>query len=93
MAQKVEPERVAEAYRALNEWRRYDPEVDLFVSPCYAIDLPTDDADELEVRVPFSAWLRWVNLIGWSGLAIGNLQLIAPRDETVLAAGLAWERG
>jgi Asp-tRNA(Asn)/Glu-tRNA(Gln) amidotransferase A subunit family amidase len=34
----------------------------------------------------------WVNLIGWAGLAIGNLQLIAPRDETVLAAGLAWER-
>jgi hypothetical protein len=37
--------------------------------------------------------LRWVNLIGWAGLAIGNLHLIAPMDETVLAAGLAWERG
>jgi Asp-tRNA(Asn)/Glu-tRNA(Gln) amidotransferase A subunit family amidase len=92
MAQTIEPDRVAEAYRALHDWRRYEPEVDLFVSPCFAIDLPAEDADELEVRVPFSAWLRWVNLIGWSGLAIGNLQLIAPRDETVLAAGLAWER-
>jgi len=32
-----------------------------------------------------------VNLTGWAGLAIGNMQLIAPRDEVVLAAGLAWE--
>ena len=31
--------------------------------------------------------------LGWAGLAIGDLQLIAPADETVLAAGLAWERG
>ena len=92
MAQTIEPDRVADAYRALGEWRRYEPEVDLFVSPCVAVDLPAEDADELEVRIPFSAWLRWVNLIGWSGLAIGNLQLIAPRDETVLAAGLALER-
>ena len=93
MAQKIESDRVAEAYRALREWRRYSPDVDLFVSPCFAIDLPPEDSDELEIRIPFAAWLRWVNLIGWSGLAIGNLHLVAPRDETVLAAGLAWERG
>ena len=42
------------------------------------------------MRLRFSEFLRWVNLIGWAGLAIGNLQLIAPHDETVLAAGLAW---
>jgi aspartyl-tRNA(Asn)/glutamyl-tRNA(Gln) amidotransferase subunit A len=93
LAQKSEPDRVAEAYRALARWRRYEPEVDLLVSPCFVVDLPPEDADELEVRIPFSAWLRWVNLIGWAGLAVGNTQLIAPRDETVLAAGLAWERG
>ena len=51
-----------------------------------------EDADELEVRLPLSSFLRWVNLIGWAGLAIGNMQFIAPDDETVLAAGLAWER-
>ena len=39
------------------------------------------------------AWLRWVNLIGWAGLAIGRMQLVAPRDETVLAAGLAYVQG
>ena len=60
--------------------------------PGIAIDLPDEDADELEIRLPFSQFVRWVNLIGWSALAIGNLQLVAPRDETVLAAGLAWER-
>jgi len=89
----TEPEPVARAYDALEEWRRYEPEVDLLVSPCYAVELPAEDADELEVRLPFSSFLRWVNLIGWAGLAVGNMQLIAPSSETVLSAGLAWERG
>jgi aspartyl-tRNA(Asn)/glutamyl-tRNA(Gln) amidotransferase subunit A len=93
IAQTVDPDDVAVAYRALEEWRRYEPEVDLYVSPCVAIELPPEDCDELEIRLPFSSFLRWVNLIGWAGLAIGNLHLIAPMDETVLAAGLAWERG
>jgi Asp-tRNA(Asn)/Glu-tRNA(Gln) amidotransferase A subunit family amidase len=93
LAQRVDADRVADAYEAVAGWRRYAPEVDLFVAPCFTIDLPADDVDELEVRIPFSQWLRWVNVIGWAALAIGNLQLIAPRDETVLAAGLAWELG
>jgi aspartyl-tRNA(Asn)/glutamyl-tRNA(Gln) amidotransferase subunit A len=86
-------EGIAVGRRAVEEWRQYRPEVDLFVSPCVAIDLPPEDADELEVRLPLTSFLRWVNLIGWAGLAIGNLQLVAPRDEVVLAAGLALERG
>ena len=45
------------------------------------------------MRLPLTSFLRWVNLTGWAGLAIGNMQLVAPRDEVVLAAGLAWERG
>jgi len=92
-AQLVDADEVAVAYRALEAWRAYEPDVDLYVSPCYAVELPPEDADELEVRLPLSSFLRWVNLIGWAGLAIGNMQLIAPHDETVLAAGLAWERG
>ncbi len=91
-AQRAKPEEVAAAYRAIDEWRRYEPEVDLYISPCYAIELPPEDADELEIRLPLSSFLRWVNLTGWAGLAIGNMQLIAPRDEIVLSAGLAWER-
>jgi hypothetical protein len=62
------------------------------VGPCYAVDLPAEDADELDVRLPLSSFLRWVNLIGWAGLAVGNMQFVATADETVLAAGLAWER-
>jgi Asp-tRNA(Asn)/Glu-tRNA(Gln) amidotransferase A subunit family amidase len=93
LALKVQPEQVEAAYRALEGWRRFEPEVDLYLAPCVAVDLPAEDCDELEVRVPLTAWLRWVNLIGWAALAVGNMQLIAPRDETVLAAGLAWERG
>jgi aspartyl-tRNA(Asn)/glutamyl-tRNA(Gln) amidotransferase subunit A len=92
-AQRAQPEEIAAAYRAIEEWRRYEPEVDLYVSPCYAIELPPDEAEELEVRLPLTSFLRWVNLTGWAGLAIGNMQLVAPRDEVVLAAGLAWERG
>jgi aspartyl-tRNA(Asn)/glutamyl-tRNA(Gln) amidotransferase subunit A len=91
-AQRVRPDDVAAAYQAIEEWRRYEPEVDLYISPCYAVELPPEEADELEVRLPLTSSLRWVNLTGWAALAIGNLQLIAPTDEVVLAAGLAWER-
>ncbi len=92
-AERATSEEIDAAYRAIEEWRRYEPEVDLYVSPCYAVELPPEDADELEVRLPLTSFLRWVNLTGWAGLAIGNMQLIAPRDEVVLAAGLAWARG
>ena len=91
-AQHVPAEDVAAAYRAIEAWRNYEPDVDLYVSPCYAVELPPEDMDELEIRLPLTSFLRWVNLIGWAALAIGNLQLIAPTDEVVLAAGLAWER-
>jgi Asp-tRNA(Asn)/Glu-tRNA(Gln) amidotransferase A subunit family amidase len=92
-AQRASPEDIDAAYRAIEEWRRFGPEVDLYVSPCYAVELPPEDADELEVRLPLTSFLRWTNLTGWAGLAIANMQFVAPRDEVVLAAGLAWERG
>ena len=90
-AERATPEEIEAAYRAIEEWRRYEPDVDLYVTPCYAVELPEEDADELEVRLPLTSFLRWVNLTGWAGLAIGNMQLVAPRDEVALAAGLAWE--
>ena len=92
-AQQVEPDDLERAYDAVRGWRRYEPAVDLYVSPCVTIDLPDEDVPEHDVRLQISAYLRWVNMIGWAGLAIGNMQLVAPRDEIVLAAGLAWERG
>jgi aspartyl-tRNA(Asn)/glutamyl-tRNA(Gln) amidotransferase subunit A len=90
-AQDVKADDVEAAYAAVHGWRRYAPPVDLYVSPCVPGELPAEDVDEADVRFQLSAQLRWVNLIGWAGLAIGNLQLVAPHDETVLAAGLAWE--
>ena len=92
-AQRVDAAAVTAGYRSLLAWRQLEPDVDLYVSPCVAIDWPAEDANELDVRLPLSSFLRWVNLLGWAGLAIGNLQLVAPHDETVLAAGLAWEEG
>jgi aspartyl-tRNA(Asn)/glutamyl-tRNA(Gln) amidotransferase subunit A len=93
LAQTTDVDAVAAAYKALESWRRYEPDVDLFVAPVLGMELPPEDCDELEVRIPFTAFARPINLIGWAGLAIGDLQLIAPHDATVLAAGLAWERG
>jgi aspartyl-tRNA(Asn)/glutamyl-tRNA(Gln) amidotransferase subunit A len=92
-AQEVKPDEVDAAYKAVRAWRRYEPPVDLYVAPCVTEELPPEDVDERDVRFALSASVRWVNLVGWAALAIGNLQLIAPHDETVLAAGLAWERG
>ena len=92
-AQHVDPADVERAYAAVREWRQLEPDVDLYVSPCVTVDLPDEDVPEPEIRFAISAYLRWVNMIGWAGLAIGNLQLLAPSDEMVLAAGLAWEGG
>jgi aspartyl-tRNA(Asn)/glutamyl-tRNA(Gln) amidotransferase subunit A len=91
-AQEVQADDLERAYDAVREWRRYEPSVDLYLSPCVTIELPPEAVSEKEVRFAISAYLRWVNMIGWAGLAIGNMQLIAPRDEVVLSAGLAWER-
>jgi hypothetical protein len=80
------------ARAAVRVWRTYEPEVDLYVAPVLGIDVPPVEIDELEVRIPATAFLRPFNVLGWAAIAIGDLQLIAPRDEIVLAAALAWER-
>jgi hypothetical protein len=33
---------VADAYRAVEEWRRFEPDVDLYVAPCYIDELPPE---------------------------------------------------
>jgi aspartyl-tRNA(Asn)/glutamyl-tRNA(Gln) amidotransferase subunit A len=93
LAQAVDPEAVERGRAAVRRWRGYRPEVDLYVAPVVGRELPPVDCDELEVRLWLSAFLRPFNVLGWAALAIGDLQLVAPRDETVLAAGLAWELG
>jgi Asp-tRNA(Asn)/Glu-tRNA(Gln) amidotransferase A subunit family amidase len=92
VASAVEPEAVEQARDSVRRWRTYRLPVDLVVAPVVGAPLPPVDCEELEVRLGLSAFLRPFNVLGWAALAIGDLQLIAPRDETVLAAGLAWER-
>ena len=90
-AQTIDPADVERARESVRRWRAYRPTVDLYVAPVLGVELPPEDCDELEVRIPLTAFLRPFNVLGWAGLAIGDLQLVAPRDEMVLAAGLAWE--
>jgi Asp-tRNA(Asn)/Glu-tRNA(Gln) amidotransferase A subunit family amidase len=92
LAQQVDPGEVERARAAVAEWRGYVPDVDLYLAPTIGVPVPPVDCDELGVRIPLTAFLRPFNVLGWAALAIGDLQLVAPRDETVLAAGLAWER-
>ena len=91
LAQAVEPPAAELARDAVRRWREHVPPVDLYAAPVLGVDLPPVDCDELAVRIPATAFLRPFNVLGWAGLAIGDLQLVAPRDEVVLAAGLAWE--
>ena len=93
LAQAVEPADVERARDAVRSWREYRPAVDLYVAPVLGVEVPPVDCDELEVRIPLTAFLRPFNVLGWAAIAIGDLQLIAPSDEVVLAAALAWERG
>jgi aspartyl-tRNA(Asn)/glutamyl-tRNA(Gln) amidotransferase subunit A len=92
-AHTLETRDVDLARDSVRRWREYRPTVDLYVTPVIGVELPPADVEELEVRVPLTAFLRPFNVLGWAGLAIGDLQLVAPTDEVVLAAGLAWERG
>ena len=92
LAQAVTPAEASRARDSVRRWRDFRPSVDLYVTPVLGQGLPPVDCDELEMRLPATAFLRPFNVLGWAALAIGDLQLVAPSDETVLAAGLAWEQ-
>jgi aspartyl-tRNA(Asn)/glutamyl-tRNA(Gln) amidotransferase subunit A len=91
-ARRVSPEDARASREAVLAWRGMEPDVDLFVCPTLGVrEIPPLEASELEVRITFSMWTRPFNYLGWAAIALGELQLVAPRDETVLAAALAWE--
>ncbi len=92
LAQAVDPAEVTRARESVRLWRELRPDVDLYVAPVLGVDLPPVDCNELDMRIPATAFLRPFNVLGWAGIAIGDLQFIAPSDEVVLAAALAWER-
>jgi aspartyl-tRNA(Asn)/glutamyl-tRNA(Gln) amidotransferase subunit A len=92
LAQDVDPADVMRARAAVRSWRELQPDVDLYVAPVLGVELPPVDCDELDIRVPATAFLRPFNVLGWAAIAIGDLQLVAPSDEVVLGAALAWEQ-
>ena len=91
LAQDLDPAEVDRARSSVRAWRTLEPEVDLYVAPVLGVELPPVDCDELDIRIPATAFLRPFTVLGWAAIAIGDLQLIAPSDEVVLGAALAWE--
>jgi Asp-tRNA(Asn)/Glu-tRNA(Gln) amidotransferase A subunit family amidase len=95
-AQGVTDDEARAAYAALAEWRERalrELAVDVLVSPTLGCtEPPPDDVWEPDVRIAMSEFTRPFNYLGWAAAALGPLQLAGPRDETVLAAALAWER-
>ena len=83
------------ARRALHAWRAAatsDPDVDLFLSPTLGVtEIPRIDVDELEIRLPFSAYTRAFSHLGWPAIALGGVRLAGRDDAIVLGAALAWE--
>jgi aspartyl-tRNA(Asn)/glutamyl-tRNA(Gln) amidotransferase subunit A len=94
-AATITAEQAATAREALREWRaraEREPAVDLLLSPTIGVtELPPAGADELAVRIPFSAFTRVFNFLGWPAIALGNLQLAGRDTQTVIAAALAFE--
>ena len=80
----------------LAAWRdraRDEPRVDVLISPTLGLtEIPPEDVDELEIRVPFSAYTRVFSFLGWPAIAIGGVQIAAREPDALFAAALAWER-
>ncbi|MEA2304683.1 MAG: hypothetical protein QOH43_1963 [Solirubrobacteraceae bacterium] len=96
LAQTVDPVALDRARHALAAWRRTalrTPDVDLVLSPTLGTaELPPAGVDELEIRVPFSAYARVFSFLGWPAIAIGDLQLAGRDPAVVIGAALALER-
>jgi aspartyl-tRNA(Asn)/glutamyl-tRNA(Gln) amidotransferase subunit A len=92
LASEVRPKDARAARDAVLRWRRTEPDVDLYVCPTLGVlEIPPLESSELEVRLQLSLWTRPFNDLGWAAIALGETQLAAPREETVVAAALAWE--
>ena len=95
-AARIDPADVGRARAALEAWRARaarEPDVDVVASPTLGLaELPPAGVDELEVRLPFSAYTRAFSYLGWPAVAIGDLHLAGRDVATVLALALALER-
>jgi aspartyl-tRNA(Asn)/glutamyl-tRNA(Gln) amidotransferase subunit A len=88
------PEDARRGHEAMAAWQRaaaHDPPVDVIVSPVLGLpQLPDIETPEHEFRIPFSAYARPFNFLGWPAIAIGETQLAARDVRTLLEAALAW---
>ena len=66
-AQTVEQRDADLARESVRRWREYVPDVDLYVAPTLGVEIPPEDCDELEIRIPATAFLRPFNVLGWAG--------------------------
>jgi aspartyl-tRNA(Asn)/glutamyl-tRNA(Gln) amidotransferase subunit A len=93
-AAETTPEAVERARAAVAGWQvaaAHDPPVDVIVSPVLGTaELPASGTPEHEFRIPFSAYARVYNFLGWPAIAIGETQLAARDARTLLEASLAW---
>jgi Asp-tRNA(Asn)/Glu-tRNA(Gln) amidotransferase A subunit family amidase len=95
-AQRVTAEAIQDGRRGLAAWRgraTHEPNVDVILCPTLGVhEIPPADVDELEIRVPFSAYTRAFSFLGWPATAIGDVQFGARDADALFAAALAWER-
>ena len=91
---RTSPEAYRHALDAMTAWQRAaaeEPAVDVIVSPVLGLpQLPAIETPEEEFRIPFSAYARPFNFLGWPAIAIGETQLAARDMRTLLEAALAW---
>lgn len=95
-AQHVPAQALAAGRRALASWRERaetEPSVDAIVCPTLGVrEIPAADVDELEIRVPFSAYTRAFSFLGWPAIAIGDVQFAAREPDVLFTVALAWEQ-
>jgi aspartyl-tRNA(Asn)/glutamyl-tRNA(Gln) amidotransferase subunit A len=95
-AQQLDPAAVEAGRLALAAWRsraEAEPDVEVIVSPTLGVrEIPAAGADEIEIRVPFSAYTRVFSFLGWPAIAIGGVQLAARAVDVLIGVARAWER-
>jgi aspartyl-tRNA(Asn)/glutamyl-tRNA(Gln) amidotransferase subunit A len=95
-AQHVSAQTLDAGRQALASWRRRgrtEPSVDAIVCPTLGLhEIPAADVDELEIRVPFSAYTRAFSFLGWPAIAIGDVQFAAREPDVLFTVALAWEQ-
>jgi aspartyl-tRNA(Asn)/glutamyl-tRNA(Gln) amidotransferase subunit A len=84
----------ADAYRAARQdavrWRALverGRDYDVLVTATMPVPPPAADFDELAGRESVGRNTRWVNILGWAAVAVGNIQVTGPSDANVLRAG------